>query len=367
MVTGRDFDISETMTSISCISSSVRAACQHTSACFPLKRGITWPSSVGRCTNVLYGKHAVVQPCVTGVTGVRAVHGTQVNAAVVQQVRAAPLSSQLPLSGKSEDGLSLYLVGRCMTSKTAARPTPQLTPYISYTGPRSKAAALANIRSLLEGGVISKLCSKLADLPINDRAEGLATLLGLCAELDVEAHNPLVSRLISECLELLSNRGIGLAQLCHLGEVTYALEGRQSAMLTEVLNSIGTAVGEGRVSPSGAARVYSLLALCHQPAHQQQTLMLSTLHTHTHRLVHRLKASQVSDILQALLTLQQRQVGSCHFPACNGQDVCKKNSKRSHVGILYITLLLIFCFTGHFPAAEAESPSIACLQSFQRR
>ncbi|XP_039674516.1 FAST kinase domain-containing protein 3, mitochondrial-like [Perca fluviatilis] len=118
---------------------------------------------------------------------------------------------------------------------------------------------------------------------------------------------PLVLRLINECLELFCNRDIGVAQLCHLGEVAHTLEGRQSATATEVLDSVGDAVEEDGVSPSEAARVYSLLALCHDPASQRPKLVLQTLHGHAQRLVHRLKASQVSDILQCLVKLQQRQ------------------------------------------------------------
>lgn len=295
------------MKSIACISSSVRAACQHTSACFPLNRGLIVCSPVGRCSNVDFASKTVVaqQPCVTGV---RTFHGTHANTAVVQQVSAAPLPTPVPIPGKREDELTLYQLGRRMPPKTAARPAPHLSPYSPYSKPQSNAAALVNIQSLFEGEVIPELCSRLADFPSNDRAEGLATLLGACVESGLEAHSPLVLRLINECLELLSNGDIGVTQLCKLGEVAYALEGRQSAMVTEVLDSIGAAVEENIVSPGQAARVYNLLALCYDPA-SQQTLMLSTLHRHTERLVHRLKARQVSNILQSLLKLQQTQVG----------------------------------------------------------
>ncbi|XP_070771447.1 FAST kinase domain-containing protein 3, mitochondrial-like [Enoplosus armatus] len=294
------------MKSVACISSSVRAACQHSSACFPLSRSLLLCSPVGRCSNVDFASKTVVaqQPCVTGA---RTFHGTHVNTAVVQQVSAAPLPTPAPMPGAKDDGLTFHQFGRRVPPKTAARPAPHLSPYSPYSKPQSRAAALVNIPSLFEGEVIPELCSRLADFPSNDRAEGLATLLGACVEFGLEAHSPLVLRLIDECLELLSNRDIGVAQLCHLGEVAYALEGRQSAMVTLVLDSVDAAVEEDVVSPAGAARIYSLLALCYDPGRQQQTPMLSTLHRHTLRLVHRLKAGQVSGILQSLLKLQQRQ------------------------------------------------------------
>ncbi|XP_031714489.1 FAST kinase domain-containing protein 3, mitochondrial-like [Anarrhichthys ocellatus] len=294
------------MKSIACFSSSVRAACQHTSACFPLNRGLNLCSPVGRCSDVDFASKTVVaqQPCVTGV---RTFHSTQVTKAAVQQVIASPLPALVPIPGRTEDELNVYQFGRRMPPKTAARQATHLSPYVPYTIPQSNAAALVNIQTLIEGEVIPELCSSLADFPSNDRADGLATLLGACVEFGLKAHSPLVVRLINECLEVLSSRDILVSQLCHLGEVAYALEGRQSAVVTEVLDSLCAAVEEDVVSPSEAARTYSLLALCHDPASLRQKLMLSTLHRRTQRLVHRLKASQVSDILQSLLKLQQRE------------------------------------------------------------
>ncbi|KAM6978375.1 FAST kinase domain-containing protein 3, mitochondrial-like [Tautogolabrus adspersus] len=226
--------------------------------------------------------------------------------AVVQQVSASPLPTLVPSPWKREDELTVYQLGRRIP-KPAARPAQHLSPYSPYSKPQSNAAARVNMQSLFEGEVIPELCSRLADLPSNDRAEGLATLLGACVEYDLKADSPLVLRLINECLQLLSHRDLGVAQLCHLGEVSYSLEGHKSAMLTEVLDSIGVAVEEDVVAPSEAVRVYSLLAQCYDQASPQQMFMLSTLNRHTQRMVHRLKATQVSKILQSLLKLQHRQ------------------------------------------------------------
>ncbi|XP_040912259.1 FAST kinase domain-containing protein 3, mitochondrial-like [Toxotes jaculatrix] len=294
------------MKSIACISSSVRAACQHTSACFPFSRGLIRCTAVGRCTHLDSAGTAVIvqQPCVTGA---RSFHSMRINAAAAQQVSAAPVLTPVSLPEKRDDELTVYRSVRRMPVKTALGSAPRLSPYTPYIKTQGHVTTLVNIQSLFEGDVIPELCSRLADLPSNDRAEGLATLLGACVEFGLEAHNPLVLKLMKECLELLSNRDIEVAQLCHLGEVAHVLEGRQSAMVTKVLDSISFAIEEDVVSPSEAIRVYSLLARCYNPASQQQTLTLSTLHRHTQRLVHRLKASQVSDILQALVKLQQRQ------------------------------------------------------------
>ncbi|XP_022596638.1 FAST kinase domain-containing protein 3, mitochondrial-like [Seriola dumerili] len=294
------------MKSIACISSSVIAACQHTSTCFPVHRALIRCSSVGRCTNVDFVSRTVVaqQPCGTGV---RPFHSMYVNGAVVQQVSAIPLPTPLLLPEKRDDELTVRRAVRRVPPKTASGSAPHLSPYSPYTTSQGDATAPVNIQSLFEGDVIPELCSRLAGFPSNDRAEGLATLLGACVEFGLEAHSPLVLRLMKECLELLSKKDISVAQLCHLGEVAHALEGRQSAMVTEVLDSIGAAVEEDVVSPGEAVRVYSLLTLCYNPASQQQVLMLSTLHRHTQRLVHRLKAGQVSSILESLLKLQQRQ------------------------------------------------------------
>nr|XP_019945225.1 PREDICTED: FAST kinase domain-containing protein 3, mitochondrial-like [Paralichthys olivaceus] len=281
------------MKSVSCLSSSVRAACQHTSAC-SLFNPLLRRSSGGRCANVPGRGVVVQQPCVTAV---RPYHAMYVNSAAAS---AAPLPTAVPLLGKGDD--AHQVVRR--TPPTAA---PHLSPYRPHIRQQGNATAGVSIQSLFEGEVIPELLSRLADSPSNDRAEGLATLLGACAESGLGAQSPVVQRLLQECLLLLSNRDIGAAQLCHLGEVAHALEGRQSAVVKEVLNSIGAAVEEDVVSPDEAVRVYSLLALCYDPASQRQTSMLPTLHRHTQRLVHRLTASQVSDVLQSLLKLPQRQ------------------------------------------------------------
>ncbi|KAG7241733.1 hypothetical protein INR49_025198 [Caranx melampygus] len=291
------------MKSIACISSSVVAACQqHTSTCLPLHRALIRCTPAGRCSNV--DLVVAQQPCGSAV---RSFHSTRVNTAVVQQVSAAPLPSPFHLPGRREEELSVRPTVRRMPSNTVPASAAHLSPYSPCIKPQGSASAQVSIQSLFEGDVIPELCSRLAGLPSSDRAEGLATLLGACAQFGLEAHTPLVLRLMEECLELLSSRDIGVAQLCHLGEVAHALEGRQSALATKVLDSIGVAVEEDVVSPREAVRVYSLLALCCNPASPQQALMLSTLHAHTQRLVHRLRACQVSSILQSLLQLQHTQ------------------------------------------------------------
>ncbi|XP_075896049.1 FAST kinase domain-containing protein 3, mitochondrial-like [Nelusetta ayraudi] len=286
------------MKSVACLS-SVRAACQHTAACLPhglplvraaaapltaLGRSATGGDSVGL-------RSAVVQ---------QPLHGTRVNAAavVVRQVSAA--AARPPMApGRRDHEVAVYRLGGCVGA------APQPSQYSPYTKPRSR----VDVKSLFEGDVIPELCSRLAGLPSSERTEGLATLLGACAEYGLDSRSPLVRILIDESLQLLGRHGgdVGLAQLCHLGEVAYTLEGRSSAVLAEVLNSVGFAVAEGALGPGEAVGVYSLLALCHDPASRRQSHTLSALHRQTQRLVHRLRAGQVSDILQLLVKFQQRQ------------------------------------------------------------
>lgn len=130
----------------------------------------------------------------------------------------------VPLLRKRDTGPSWDRTGRRTAPQKA--PGAALSPYIPYTKPQSKAAALFDIQSLFEEDVIAELCSRLQAFPRSDRAEGLASLLGACVEFGLEAHSPPVLTLMNECLELLSNRDIGVAQLCRLGEVVCALEGR---------------------------------------------------------------------------------------------------------------------------------------------
>lgn len=290
------------MKSVACMSSSVRAACQHTCACFPLGRGVVPFTRAGRSAtsvdSVNRAALVVQQPCVTGA---RTFRGTHVNTAVVRQVSAAPRPTLVTPPVKSGDELTVYRFGGRLPA--VAPPSP----YSPHTKPQSRSSV--DVKSLFEGDAIPELCSRLADLPRSDRAEGLATLLGACAEFALDTQSPLVRILMDESLQLLRHGDIGLARLCHLGEVAHALEGRSSAVLTEVLDSIGMAVREDALTPGEAVRVYSLLARCHDPASQRESLTLSTLHRQTQRLVHRLRAGQVSDILQLLSKFQQTQVG----------------------------------------------------------
>ncbi|XP_028250253.1 FAST kinase domain-containing protein 3, mitochondrial-like isoform X2 [Parambassis ranga] len=275
-----------TMKSMVNMSACVRAVCQHASACLPLTRGLC--SSVVRRTNVDFASKTVVaqQPCVTDA---RCFQITRNNMQIVTVPEKRELQTRTDC--------------KCQTRRHKA---PTAAPDLSLYSPHAKPLTAVNIQSLFEEDVILELCSRLADFPSSDRAEGLATLLRACVWLGLEAQSPPVLRLMNECLEVLSKRDIEVAQLCHLGEVACALEGHNSPIVTEVLNCMDVAVEEDVVSPSEAATVYSLLTLLHDPASQQQVRMLSTLHMHTQRQVHRLKASQLTDILQSLLKLQQK-------------------------------------------------------------
>uniref|UniRef100_A0A668UZP6 RAP domain-containing protein n=1 Tax=Oreochromis aureus TaxID=47969 RepID=A0A668UZP6_OREAU len=271
------------MKSLVCLLASARAASP-----FPLNCG-----SVRKRTSVEFSSNTVRCLQIT--------RGTEVK---------LMSEAAVPLLRKRDTGPSWERTGRRTAPQKAPGAAPRLSPYITYAKPQSKAAALLDIQSLFEEDVIAELCSRLEAFPRSDRAEGLASLLGACVEFGLEAHSPPVLTLMNECLELLPNRDIGVAQLCRLGEVVCALEGRRSRVLTEVLDCVCAAVEEDVVSPSEAVMVYSLLTRFCEPASQQQTRILSALHTDTRRLVHRLKAGQVSDILQSLLKLQQRQAVS---------------------------------------------------------
>ncbi|CAG5865403.1 unnamed protein product [Menidia menidia] len=283
------------MKSIVCISTSLKAACQHASACLPLYRGFGLCSSAGRCANVDLASRAVIaqQPCVTDPRFFRRDGKTRCATAL--------------FPGPTPESRDAERTAHRTDLRTAHRATSHLSPYTPYAKTQSNGAQLVNIQTLFEEDVIAGLCSKLAGFPINDRAEGLATLLGACVEFGLEAHSPPVLILLKESLELLSNRDIGVEQLCHMGKVACALEGRQCPMVTEVLTCIGTAVEDDLVSPGEAVAVYSLLTVLHDPGSRQQAPLLSALHRQTQRLVNRLRAGQVSEVLQSLLRLQQRQ------------------------------------------------------------
>ncbi|XP_061579966.1 FAST kinase domain-containing protein 3, mitochondrial-like isoform X2 [Cololabis saira] len=244
------------------------------------------------------------QPCVTDVRCFQ----TPRTRSRMMAMRAAPVPSPVPVpAGNRDDEVTENHPGPGITHTTPVKTAQHFSPYVRHVDAQSHAAALVNIHSLFEEDVITKLCSKLADFSSNDRAEGLSALLGACVEFGLEAHSPPVLLLVQESLQLLSSRTVGVLQLCRLGKLACALEGRRCPMVAEVINSISTAVEENDVSSCDAAEIYSLMTVLYEPSSQQQTLMLAALHRHTQRLVHQLKAYQVCDILQSLVTLQQRQ------------------------------------------------------------
>ncbi|KAL6100578.1 fastkd3 [Pungitius sinensis] len=288
------------MKSFARFSSSVRAARRPPSPRFPPNRALDLCAPSG----VDFTAGGTVVARRPRVTAVRTFHHAPVAAAAVQRASAAPLPAPVAPPVTTEAEPNVYRFG--------ARPTAaHLSPYAPYIRPQSSGAALVHLQTLMEGDVMPELCSGLAHFPGDERADGLATLLGACAEWGLEARSsPLVVRLINGCLELLSGGGVRVSPLCHLGEVARVLEGRQSALVTQVLASLCGAVREDGASPSEAVRIYSLLAQCHDPASRRHKVLLSALHRSTRRQVHRLNASQVSDVLQSLSQLQQRQAVS---------------------------------------------------------
>lgn len=193
---------------------------------------------------------------------------------------------------------------RCLLPKTALGTVDTQSVYPMSSSKNQSIKDPLTVKSLFEAEILPELCARLADAPSNERIEHLATSLGVCVELSVDPNSPLVSKLKEGCMALLSRTDIEVPHLCHLGEVAYKLEGSSSEVVAQVLNSVSTSISKA-LNPNNAAQVYSLLALC-QDSHQCQALMPS-LHRQTERLVHRLKAGNISDILHSLGVLQQNQ------------------------------------------------------------
>ncbi|XP_056144877.1 FAST kinase domain-containing protein 3, mitochondrial-like [Lampris incognitus] len=284
-----------------CISSSIRAACQSTPACPSL---LNRPLFHGKSTHV--GAVIAHQPCVS----VCPFHSTPEKESAVQLLNNLPIPEPVLLPEQREEESRSYPPGRRLSRKTARirdwRPLLDVSPCAK---PRTTADSVVEVRSVLEGDVVSELCCRLAETTVSDRSECMAALLAMCVEFGVDVQSPVVSRLKEECLAHLQKTHTGVAQLCRLGEVAFALEGRQSAIVSSVIGSLSVSLEDG-LSPGEAVGVYSLLALCYEAGSQQQAVLLRALHGHTERLVHRLTARHLSDILQALVTLKQRQAVS---------------------------------------------------------
>ncbi|KAM6970552.1 FAST kinase domain-containing protein 3, mitochondrial-like [Aplochiton taeniatus] len=184
-------------------------------------------------------------------------------------------------------------------------PRRSIPPYLSL--PKHAEEGSINVRSLFEGEVLPELCARLTEEARSgsERLQGLAILLGVCLEIGVDARSPVLARLRGECLAHLSDTAdVGVASLCHLGEVAYALEGEGSEVVERVVRSVAECVASG-LTPGDAARVYSFLSHCHVRHSPSQALALARLHQQTEGLIHRLEAGHIKGILASLVVLQQ--------------------------------------------------------------
>ncbi|CAB1328596.1 unnamed protein product [Coregonus sp. 'balchen'] len=291
------------MKSVVSISSSVRAVCQYSPNYFMTssRRLIQCHSnSLGRILKSdVSCKARMAQPCVKSSLG--CFHNTREMGAVAQQL------SNLSFAEEKDYELMVHLE-KGLLPKTAGQPSidTQLGTSFSPTKLGPLKVEPLSVKSLFEVEVLPELLTRLKEAPSNEKIEGLATLLGVCVELGVDYQSSIASRLKEQWRTHLSKTDIGVMHLCHLGEVAYNLEGKRSEIVDQVLDSVSISIDEAEaLTQNETARVYSFLALLEDP-HRCQDLM-SRLHRHTEKLIHRLRASNISNILHSLIALQQRQ------------------------------------------------------------
>ncbi|XP_062312807.1 FAST kinase domain-containing protein 3, mitochondrial-like [Osmerus eperlanus] len=318
------------MKSIASIS-SVRAMCQYSAYALVLSRGLM-ESHTHLLARLFAGQipcKRLAPPCISTL---RRYHTTSERGAMAHQL------CNLPSTEEKDHELMLHLE-RCLSCTGNTATGAVVTQTVSPISPNKTQAIRDSLtmKALFEGEVLPELCTRLTEAPSNqERIKHLAILLGVCVEFGVDPYSPVVSRLKEECRAQLSRTDIKLPHLCHLGEVAYRLEGRRSEIVVQVLDSVSASMDKA-LSPDDAAQVYSLLALC-QDTHQ----WMLGLHRQTERLIHRLTASNISDILYSLGALQQSQAislilklsrrASRLFQDFTGQELLRVLASLMHFG-----------------------------------
>ncbi|KAG9339536.1 hypothetical protein JZ751_023679 [Albula glossodonta] len=267
------------MKSIACISSSVRTACLVKLNSSALMRG-----AFQKYTSPLRNQNPIqTDPC-------RVTLNQQcVN---VRSFRAEPEKRAVAHQVKNEENDYEDLTVQLERSLVQKEMVPVTTSFSGLKEPQK-----------LE--VLHVLSSHLKDSNksiSNKSIDSIVILLGECINRGVDPLNSVILAFKEELQEHLVNGEMTVSQLCRFGEVVYNLDCRNSELLTLIVSTLHLMI-DSDLTSSEAAQMYAFLSLIGNPRQSQG--LLTKLHRHTERLVHRLQAGAVIEILHSLTILQQ--------------------------------------------------------------
>ncbi|XP_006875408.1 PREDICTED: FAST kinase domain-containing protein 3 [Chrysochloris asiatica] len=157
----------------------------------------------------------------------------------------------------------------------------------------------------LESPIFKALCFQLEQQSPHLTNVGLATVLQTLSMLPADPPSSLLLTLMAECQRRLQEGGLAVHELCVLGESLVLLPGPGHRLLELVTGHLQREE-LGRFSPEDIVALYRILQACPEMVDQSQGF-LSRLNSFTVSLVSRLSPGSMSQVLSALVALDQAQ------------------------------------------------------------
>lgn len=212
--------------------------------------------------------------------------------------------------------------------------------------------------TVLESDTIRALCFQLEQDSERLTESGLVTALLACTRLFLDPWSTLMVRLVSESQARLDRGQMTVGQLCTLGRAMLAIEGPGSLVLEQAIKQIKKQEPVQWSLPDLVA-VYTLLQGCVGEDGKFRDL-LNAMHTHAVTVTSRMDPSSVTQVLSALVTLNQIQAMPLVISLCK-QAVRHvphfSDEELTHV----LSALIYFGHSDHYfvEAMEKHVPTMA--------
>ncbi|XP_028826020.1 FAST kinase domain-containing protein 3, mitochondrial [Denticeps clupeoides] len=274
----------------------------------------------------------------------------------------------------------------CASSRQVLRLLRSLSPPLSDSMAAAVLHRLADLEQDGMGGLqdpevlsdpaLRAVCQQLEQESRRLSNAALVSVLLGCTRLYLDPWSRLMVRLVSESQERLDGVGLGVGELCVLARALLALEGPDCAMLVQVVEQLQR--GDPSLwSLTELTGVYGALGAGVARGGRYQNL-LNTMHTHALPAAARLEPAAVSDILGALVALDQSQalplvIALCkqavrHVPVFTDAQLVAVLSALMHFG--HSDHFLVQALERHVPkTAFTASPEMVTkvAQYFSRR
>lgn len=217
---------------------------------------------------------------------------------------------------------------------------------------------LKNPQPLLSDVALNKLCQKLEqDSAVLEDDVVVRALVG-CTRLYLDPWSRLVVRLVSESQERLDLERLSVESLCGLSRALFALEGPECGMVKQAMNQLQNK-DPAQWSTAELVAVYRTLAFGLNEGGRYLEL-LNEMNAQALRLAQRMDPVAVSEILGALVTLEQTQALPLVIALCKQAVRHVQNFTDSEMTVV-LSALMHYGHSDHFfvEALERHMPKVA--------